>query len=229
MKDKKYRKVKDHSHYTGKFRGTAHNMCNFKYSVPKKIPIVFHNGSNYNYHFIIKELAEELKKITCLENTEKYITFTVPIEKEDRRIDKYGEEITKKISYILQLIDRAKFMTSPLPNFYRIHRIKCKYGLNDKKCETCGIKYKYCDCFLEYTNFKDDLVECKCLLCNKNCQRKFDEKLKERFFDIYKFSNNDNNRFLLSLQKVFILINIWMIGNSSMKHRYLKKKTFTVT
>ena len=93
MKDKKYRKVKDHSYYTGKFRGTAHNICNLKYSVPKKIPIVFHNGSNYNYHFIIKELAEELKKITCLENTEKYIPFTVPIEKEDRRIDKYGEEI----------------------------------------------------------------------------------------------------------------------------------------
>ena len=51
--------------------------------MPKKIPIVFYNGSNYDYHFIIKELAEEFKKqFTCLgENTEKYITFTVPIEK----------------------------------------------------------------------------------------------------------------------------------------------------
>ena len=41
----------------------------------------------------------------------------------------------------------------------RIHRVKCKYGHNNKKCETCGIKYKYCDCFLEYTNFKNDLIE----------------------------------------------------------------------
>ena len=40
-----------------------------------------------------------------------------------------------------------------------IHIIKCKYEQGDKKCETFRIKYKYCDCFLEYTNFKDDLIE----------------------------------------------------------------------
>ena len=69
----------------------------------KKIPIVFQNGSNYDYHFIIKELAEEFKKqFTCLaENTKKYITFTVPIEKDIKRIDKNGKEITKK--YILNI------------------------------------------------------------------------------------------------------------------------------
>ena len=39
-----------------------------------------------------------------------------------------------------------------------------------KKCETCRIKYKYWDCFLEYTNFKDDLIEYKCLCCNKSYQ-----------------------------------------------------------
>ena len=49
-----------------------------------------------------------------------------------------------------------------------IYRIKCKYGHNDKKCETCRIKYKYRDCFLGYTNFKGDLIEYKCLFCNKN-------------------------------------------------------------
>ena len=62
-----------------------------------------------------------------------------------------------------------------------IHRIKCKFGHGDKKCEIFGIKYKYCNCFLEYTNFKGDLIEYKCLHCNKNYQHKFDEKLKERF------------------------------------------------
>ena len=53
----------------------------------KKITIVFHNGSNYDYHFFMKELAEEFKKqFTCLgENTKKYITFTIPIEKEVTR------------------------------------------------------------------------------------------------------------------------------------------------
>ena len=57
--DKKYRKVRNHCHYTGEFKGVAHSICNLKYSVPKKIPIVFHNESNYDYHFIIKELAEK--------------------------------------------------------------------------------------------------------------------------------------------------------------------------
>ena len=39
--------------------GAAHSTCNLKYGVPKKIPIVFHNGSNYGYHFIIKMFREE--------------------------------------------------------------------------------------------------------------------------------------------------------------------------
>ena len=84
----------------------------------------------------------------------------------------------------------------------RIQKIKCKQGHDKKKkSETCEIKYKYCDCFLEYTNFHDDLIEHKCLCCNKNYQRKLDEKLKERFFSTYKFSNNNNNKFILLLRK----------------------------
>ena len=118
MKDKKYCKVRDHCHYTGEYKGAAHNICNLKYSVPKKILIVFHNGCNNYYHSIIKELAEEFEKqFTCLgQNTEKRITFTVPIEKEITRTDKNGEEIAKNISYILHFIDSARFMASSLSN-----------------------------------------------------------------------------------------------------------------
>ena len=106
---------------------------------------------------------------------------------------------------MLQFIDSARFMASSLSNLVNnlsegIHRIKCKYEYNDKKCETCGIKYKHCDCFLEYTNFEDDLIEYKCLSCNKIYQRLFDEKLKEIFFNTYKFSNYDN-KFILLLGK----------------------------
>ena len=94
-------------------------------------------------------------------NTEKYITFTVQIKKEVPRIDKNGKEITKNISYILQFIDSARFMVSTLLNlvnnlFEGIYEIKCKQGHADKKCETCGIKYMYCEFFLEYTDFKVD-------------------------------------------------------------------------
>ena len=49
---------KDHCHYTGKFRGAAHSICNLRYKTPKEIPVVFHNGSTYDYHFIINKLAK---------------------------------------------------------------------------------------------------------------------------------------------------------------------------
>ena len=71
------------------------------------------------------------------EKTMKNITFTVPIEKEVTRIDKNGEEIIKHLSYILQFIDSARFMASSLSNIANNlsegnHKIKCKYGHNDK-------------------------------------------------------------------------------------------------
>ena len=70
------------------------------------------DGSNCDHHFIIKEIPEEFKRqFTCLgENTEKYITFTVPIEKEVTSINKNRKVITKYISYILQFIDIVRFM-----------------------------------------------------------------------------------------------------------------------
>ena len=59
----------------------------------------------------------------------------------------------------------------------------------------------FCKCFLEYTSFKNDLTECKCLLCNKNFQRKFDEKIKKWFFNTHQLSNHDDNKFILLLKK----------------------------
>ena len=75
--DKKYHKVRDHYHYTGKYRGAAHNICNLRYKIPKEILSVFHNDCTYDYHFIIKELAEEFEgKYECLDkNTEKLLLF----------------------------------------------------------------------------------------------------------------------------------------------------------
>ena len=47
-----YRKVRNHCHYTGKYRDAAHSICNLKFNLPNEIPLVFHNGSNCDYHFI---------------------------------------------------------------------------------------------------------------------------------------------------------------------------------
>ena len=56
--DKKYHKVRDHCHYTGKYRGAAHNVCNLTYQTSKKIPKVFRNGSTYDYNFLMNELGK---------------------------------------------------------------------------------------------------------------------------------------------------------------------------
>ena len=103
---KNKRKVKDHCHYTGKFRGAAHSKCNLNYKVPKDIPIIIHNAS-YDIHFIINQLAELKDELDCIgENIEKYITFSVPIKKECGG----GKTITHK----LRFIDGFRFMSASL-------------------------------------------------------------------------------------------------------------------
>ena len=82
-KEKNNDEVRYHCQYVGKCRGAAHRLCNLMCNTPTEIPVVFHNESNYDYHFIIKGLAEEFQgDFECLgENKEKYITFSVPIKK----------------------------------------------------------------------------------------------------------------------------------------------------
>ena len=75
-KTKKYHKFGDHWHYTGKHGGAAHSICNLKYSAPKKILIVFQDWSNYDHHFVMKELAENLKN--NLLDQEKILKKTEP-------------------------------------------------------------------------------------------------------------------------------------------------------
>ena len=136
---KLYKKVRDHCHFTGKFRGAAHSICNLRYKVPQEIPVKIHNGSNYDYHLIIKELAEEFRteNFECLgENMEKYISFSVPIKKE--RDNDSGETITYKIKFI----DSCRFMSSKLSNLlYNLSEI------NNKDCKTyMGRKHIKSEC-----------------------------------------------------------------------------------
>ena len=98
---KRDHKVWGHCHYTGNYRGAAHSICNLRYKTPKEISVVFHNGFTFDYHFIIKELAENFEgQFECLgENTEKYITFSVIIRKELGN----GKTITHKLLIALDL------------------------------------------------------------------------------------------------------------------------------
>ena len=107
--NKEMRKVRDHCHYTGKYRGAAHSKCNLEYKIVKEIPVMFHNGSVYDYHFIIKYLAREFNgNFECLgENTEKYISFTVPFKKMING---------KKSKYKIRISDSYRFMQDSLSN-----------------------------------------------------------------------------------------------------------------
>ena len=149
--DKKQQKVRDHCHYTGKYRGAAHNICNLRYKIPKEIPVVFHNGSTYDYHFIIKELAKEFEgNFECLgENTEKYITFSVPIRK---KIDNKDLEIIYKIKFIdsyrfmssslskkIKFIDSYRFMSSSLSKLVD----SLSEGIHNNKCSDCESNLDY--------------------------------------------------------------------------------------
>ena len=114
-------KIRGHCHYTGKYRAAAHSICNLRYKIPKEIPVVFHNGSTYDYHFIIKQLAREFKgNFECLgENTEKYI----PIKKE--------HDNGKTTTYKLKFIDSCRFMNASLSIL-----VDNLSGINIKKPET---------------------------------------------------------------------------------------------
>ena len=190
--DKKYHKVKDHRHYTGKYRGAAHDICSLKYKTPKEIPKVFHNGSTYDYHFIIKELAEEFEgELECLgENTEKYITFLVPIKMEITKKYKDGNVKIIKISYNIKFIDSFRFMSTSLSNLVD----NLSEGLHSDKCTNCKLN-------LDYMSIKDNQLIFKCLKCKKNYEKDFNKELIKRFANTYKFCNKDLNKFILLLRK----------------------------
>ena len=96
-----------------------------RYNVPKEIPIVFHISSTYDYHFIIKQLAEEFEgEFKCLgEKTEKYITFSAPFIKQKSKIT---------ITYKLKLIDSYRFMSTLLSNL-----VNNLSGIYDEECKKC--------------------------------------------------------------------------------------------
>ena len=190
--DKKHYKVKDHCHYTGKYRGEAHTICNLRYKIPKEISIVFHNGSTNDYHFIINELVKEFDgKFECLgENTEKYITFSVPINKEIKNKNKIIE-----IRYKIKFIDSFRFMSTSLSKLVD----NLSEGLHNNRCVDCKS-------YLDYMIIKDgtknsERLIFRCYSCKKNYEKDFNKELIERFANIYEFCNGDFNKFILLLRK----------------------------
>ena len=105
-------KFRDHCHFTGRYRGAAHNSCNLKYRKPNFTPVVFHNLSGYDSHLFIKNLGFTAGNIDCIPNNEeRYISFTKNIE-----VGSYmnSEGETKPKSLKIRFIDSFKFMAASL-------------------------------------------------------------------------------------------------------------------
>ena len=102
-------KVRDHCHFTGNYRGTAHNKCNLDCRKLKVLPVIFHNLQGYDAHLFIKELYRLEGDLECIPSTEeKYISFNKKIKVDEIN----GADITFEIRFI----DSFKFLQTSLAN-----------------------------------------------------------------------------------------------------------------
>ena len=107
-------RVRDHCHYTGRYRGAAHNSCNLKYRKPNNISVFFHNLAGYDSHLFFKKLGSANKKetIKCIPNNEEnYISFTKTLIT-GQYTNKKGEIKDKSFDIVFK--DSLKFMSSSL-------------------------------------------------------------------------------------------------------------------
>ena len=107
-------KVRDHCHFTGQYRGAAHNKCNLMCKKPKVLPVIFHNLQGYDAHLFIKQLAKLEGKLDCIPSTEeKYISFSKTIKVgEYKDID--GSVFP--VNFEIRFLDSFKFLQTSLAN-----------------------------------------------------------------------------------------------------------------
>ena len=107
-------RVRDHCHFTGEYRGAAHNKCNLMCKKPRILPVIFHNLQGYDAHLFIKQLAKVDGKFECIPSTEeKYISFSKHIKVgEYKHIN--GDIIP--INFEIRFLDSFKFLQTSLAN-----------------------------------------------------------------------------------------------------------------
>ena len=116
--DGNLRKVRDHCHFSGKFRGAAHSLCNFKFQRPKFTPVFFHNLQNYDAHLFVRALGtlDEVLSVACIPNNEeKYISFSLKFElKTERKEVAEGEWKEFVVRHKIRFLDSFKFTLAGL-------------------------------------------------------------------------------------------------------------------
>ena len=173
--DDKHKNIK-YCYFTGKYIGVTHKYCIDNDKKIIEVPIAFHNGSNYHYHFIIKELAKEVDGLLFNgENSEKYITFKSIIN-------------TNDFKFVLKFIDTFRFIFNSLDtlvnNLTELNKCKeCNKECNNYVRVKNTIKYSYDKCKKVSYKSIDNLIN-KCL-------------------NIYSICNGNLDKFLLLLKKEY--------------------------
>ena len=215
VNEKEYKsncKVRDHCHYTGKYRGAAHSICNLRYKIPRVISLVLHNGSTYDYHFIIKQLVKEFKdEYSCFgENTEKYITFSRPFTKIEFN---KGKEITYKLKFINSYIFMPASLSILVDNLSEINKKEPENEFIDSMRSMTALISSHIDNLSEINKkepeneFIDRMRSMAALLSSHiDDLSKINKKILliefiKTFPSIYKFCNKDLNKFVLLLRK----------------------------
>ena len=108
-------KVRDHCHFTGQYRGAAHNKCNLMCRKPRVLPVIFHNLQGYDAHLFIKQLARLEGDLNCIPSTEeKYISFSKSIKVGEYYCLKLGKMCP--INFEIRFLDSFKFLQTSLAN-----------------------------------------------------------------------------------------------------------------
>ena len=107
--------MRDHCHFTGEYRGAAHNECNLKCRKPLILPVIFHNLQGYDAHLFITQLAKVSGDLTTIPFTEdKYISFSKYITVDQYYSKNKGKLLPKKFE--IRFIDSFKFLQTSLAN-----------------------------------------------------------------------------------------------------------------
>ena len=174
-------KIRDHCHFTGEYRGAAHNQCNLKCKKPLILPVLFHNLQGYDSHLFIKQLANVSGDLSCIPSTEeKYISFSKKIVVDEYFSRKMGKLFAK--NFEIRFIDSFKFLQTSLANlvsnlqpsdFKNLNRvIKHNTSLLTRK----GV-YPY-----DYVSSIDKLKETKLPSKDEFYSKLYDEEISEEDF-----------------------------------------------
>lgn len=217
-----YRKVRDHSHLTGIYRGAAHSICNLQHKESRIIPIVFHNLVKYDLHFLVERFAVETNgKVNIIPQTnENYITFTTTYNEYDLFGFYEDDDVDwlKRKTIKLRFIDSFRFMSDSLDrlssflnNEQKVITRAMWQNLDEKKLSLLFKKgvYPY-----DYMNSEERLLETSLPPIKFFYNRLTDSNINEEQYRFAKKVWNDFNiQSLLDYTKIYLKTDVLLLAD----------------